>query len=727
MWRKGQAYEAGSSPADVEGRAVVNALKFVRIDGAALTLAFALEAGGGADCIYIGTRLPDGEDLAALAVATARGRHESQPDVPPVPGLLPERKAGWSGMPAIRLVDHARPQSGEVPTHFRVSQWDASEREIWIAWHDETLGIHVDVWWRIRSGDVVTVSCDISNHGTADFTLADHPALVLPVPARFTGLTTYAGRWAGEMRETHRPIAPDGLTRQSRAGKPGFGGGNWLVLDDPQTGEVLGAHLAWSGDYSAQIDCDAQGQNDGRAVLQLAIGGGATGISLLAGTDIAGAEAVFALASDRSTLAQQFHTYLRAEVLPARENWPQRKVHLNSWEALGFNLSEPALMALAKDAASLGIERFVLDDGWFAGRRDDSTSLGDWFVSPDVLPDGLAPLIAHVHALGMDFGLWVEPEMVSPESDLYHAHPDWCLHHEGRERPTMRGQLVLDMARPEVSEYLFAALDRLLRENAIAYLKWDHNRDLFPAKAGQTASLYALLDRLRTAHPQVEIETCSSGGGRIDFGILSRVHRVWPSDNNDAIERTRIMAAWSQFLPLEVLGNHVGPSPNPITGRRLSMDFRAKIALFGHMGVETDPARMDDRERETLTAHIALYKAWRAMLHQGALWRLDHPDRAVVAQIVTHGDKALALAAQTAFSPTFDTAPLRLIGLEPQGRYRVTLPEPWPKKARQYLANPDAWRAGLTLSGAALMNQGLALPLTHPETAWLIALERLPE
>lgn len=700
-------------------------MEFVRCDGEALTLVFALEAGGVADCIYCGARLPDGEDLAALAAATARGRHESQPDVAPVPGLLPERKGGWSGMPAIRLADHDNPLAGEVATDFRVRQWDAGERELWITWHDAGLGIHVDMWWRIHTGDVVRVSCDVSNHGAADFTLADHPALVLPVPARFTGMTTYTGRWAGEMRETHRAIAPDGLAARSGIGKPGFGSGNWLMLDDPHTGEVLGAHLAWSGDYATRIDCDAQGQSDGRAVLQMAVGGGAAGISLLARTDIVGAEAVFALAPDRSTLAQRLHTYLRAEVLPRRKDWAPRKVHLNSWEALGFGLSEPALFALAEDAASLGIERFVLDDGWFGGRRNDTTSLGDWTVSPDIFPNGLAPLIDRVHALGMDFGLWVEPEMVSPDSDLYRAHPDWCLHTEGRERPTMRGQLALDLSRPEVGEYLFGALHALLRDHPIAYLKWDHNRDLFPAGARQTQGFYALLDRLRAAHPHVEIESCASGGGRIDYGVLSRVHRVWPSDNNDAIERLRIIPAWSQFLPLEVLGSHVGPSPNPITGRRLAMDFRAKVAIFGHMGVETDPARMTDTERATLAAHIALYKDWRGVLHSGALHRLAHPDPNVTGMMVTHEDKALALVAQTAFSPVFDAAPVRLAGLDAAERYRVTLPEPWPPKARHYLANPDSWREGLTLSGAALMTQGLALPLTHPETAWLIALEKI--
>lgn len=705
-------------------------MEFVRLDGERLTLVFALEEGGTADLVYLGARLPEGEDLGALAASGARGRHESQPDVPPVPGLLPERKAGWSGTPAVRLVDHANPLAGEVRTDFRLIDWDWTARDIRIAWHDEALGVGHTMWWCIQSGDVVRARCHVSNDGERIFTLVAQPTLVLPIPARFTGLTTYSGRWAGEMRETHRAIAPNGYAADSRTGKPGFGGGNWLVLDDPARGEVLGAHLAWSGDYSTRIDCDAQGQGDGRAVLQMAIGGEAAGECLRPGNSVDAAEAVFALAPDRPALAQAVHAYARAEVLPARAAWGPRKVHLNSWEALGFDLSEEALMRLAEDAAALGIERFVLDDGWFGGRRDDTTSLGDWFVSPQVFPNGLAPLIDRVHALGMDFGLWVEPEMVSPDSDLYRAHPDWCLHVEGRDRPTMRGQLALDLTRAEVQEYLFEKLDALLRDHPIAYLKWDHNRDLFPAGGKrfiQTFGFYALLHRLRAAHPEVEIESCASGGGRIDFGVLQRTHRVWPSDNNDAIERLRIIPAWSQFLPLEVLGSHVGPSPNPITGRRLAMDFRAKVAVLGHMGVEADPARMTDKERDCLAAHIALYKQWRGVLHAGALHRLAHPDQNVTGMMVTHDDKALALVAQTAFSPVFDAAPLRLAGLEPEARYRVTLPEPWPAKARHYLANSDVWREGLVLSGTALMTQGLALPLTHPETAWLIALERVPQ
>jgi alpha-galactosidase len=694
--------------------------EFVRLDGAAVTLVFALETGGTADCVYLGARLPDGEDLAALSAVTTRGRHESQPDVPPVPGVLPERKGGWSGTPALALRRDAR----AVDTDLRLATCDSGEGQATFTFSDPIAGVAVNASWRIGAGDVVSATCTISNRSETPLEVERLAALALPVPARFTQFTAFSGRWAAEMQEHRSTIASDGIMRESAIGKTGFAGAGWVLLHAGQ--ETLGAHLAWSGDAWLTLAPDAQGSGDGRAMLMMGAGWSRGEVVLPPGESFTTPPAMFALAPDRSALAQAFHLYARTEVLPWRATWGQRKVHLNSWEALGFDLSEAGLIALAEDAAALGIERFVLDDGWFGGRRNDQTSLGDWFVSPDVFPNGLTPLIERVHALGMDFGLWVEPEMVSPDSDLYRQHPDWCLHVEGgAERATMRGQLVLDMARAEVRDYLFQRLDALLAEHPIAYLKWDHNRDLFPSAPRQTEGFYDLVDRLRTAHPHIEIESCSSGGGRIDMAVLSRTHRVWPSDNNDAIERLRIIPAWSQFLPLEVLGSHVGPSPNPITGRRAAMDFRAKVAMFGHMGVEADPARMTDKERATLAAHIALYKDWRGVLHSGALWRLDHPDAGVTGMMVIHDDKALALAAQTGFSPVFDAAPVRLVGLEPQARYRVTLPEPWPQRARHYLANPDAWRDGLTLSGAALMTQGLALPLTHPETAWLIAMEKI--
>ncbi|MEM7781127.1 MAG: alpha-galactosidase [Pseudomonadota bacterium] len=704
--------------------------EYVRLDRGGVTLVVMLAKGIGADCIYAGTSLPAGEDLAALALSTRRGRHESQPDIPASPGLLPQRRRGWAATPAIE----ASRGGIRLESDFRIANWSCADGVLMINFSDALSHLDVELQWELSEEGVLSSRLLIRNSSTGPVHLERAASLAFPIPNRFGEMTSFAGRWASEMHASKRPIAPEGFARSSAIGKPGFGGGNWLLLHDPETGEALGTHLAWSGDYDTRIDCDTQGSGDGRAVLQMGACWDSGEIVLGPDEYFEAPLAILALASNENALTQRFHAYFRGEVIAFDPAKRPRKVHLNSWEALGFDLSEDKLKRLIEAAAGLGIERFVLDDGWFGspgkGRRNDRTSLGDWTVCPDILPAGLDPLIEHVHASGMDFGLWVEPEMVSPDSDLYRKHPDWCIHVEGLPRETMRNQLVLDLTRPEVRDNLYAQLDLLLSSHQIAYLKWDHNRDLFPLAGrshAQTQALYSLLKRLGKAFPEVEIETCSSGGGRIDAKILAHTDRCWPSDNNDPIMRVRIMQAWSRFLPLEVLGNHVGPSPNPITGRQTEMDFRAKIALFGHMGVEADPAVMSAAERDVLAAHIALYKDWRATLHSGQLYRLEHPDTAIFAQIVVGKDRALAIAAQTKFSGNFDAAPIRLKGLKPTSQYRVWLPQPWPAKATLYLPDWQSWKTGMILSGTALMQQGLALPLTHPQTAWLIAIEELGE
>ena len=517
------------------------------------------------------------------------------------------------------------------------------------------------------------------------------------------------------------PVGRHVIDMSGAAGKPGFDGGNWFTLSDDSGGDQIGIHISSFGDHHAQVHRDF----DGRIIAALSGQGHSTGLSIAAGSQAELSAVEFCYAPNADEMTRRFQRYVRTEILPDREHWEPRKVHLNSWEALSFNLSGNGLMRLADDAANLGIERLVLDDGWFKNRRNDRAGLGDWTVDEGIFPNGLTPLIDHVKSLGMDFGLWVEPEMISPDSDLYRAHPDWCLHDESDERPTERNQLVLDLGRQEVWQYIADALDALLRDNDIAYLKWDHNRRLFPDNGKQQQAIHDLLQHMRAQWSDVEIEICSSGGGRISTAYLRHCHRVWPSDNNDPIERLPIMQNWSRFLPLEILGNHVGPSPNPITGRQTAMDFRAKVAIFGHMGVEANPADMSDAERGCLVAHIALYKEWRHILHSGEYVQLDHPDAGVFAHMVVGYDAALGLAAQTEFGKNFSAAPVCLKGLEPEAEYLVQLSKPWPKKASQYLANPERWEKGLQLSGLALMQQGLALPLTHPETAWLFTLQRI--
>ena len=281
-------------------------------------------------------------------------------------------------------------------------------------------------------------------------------------------------------------------------------------------------------------------------------------------------------------------------------------------------------------AASLGAERFVLDDGWFGQRDDDTQSLSDWQVDLRKYPEGLSPLIDHVHDQGMSFGIWFEPEMINQNSDTYRLHPEWVL--GPKDQILGRQQMVLNMALPDVQSYLFDAIARILNTYDIDYIKWDHNRVLPFADAGQTRGTYALLDRLRQAFPKVEIESCASGGGRIDFGILGRTHRVWLSDSNDALERLKMQHNAALFLPSVVTGSHVGPRKCHTSGRSIDIRFRAWVAAQRHMGFEMDPRELSEEESEVLRTITGWWKENRHWMAKADILRLDSADPAVIAE-----------------------------------------------------------------------------------------------
>jgi alpha-galactosidase len=687
----------------------------IRLDGDYVSLVLS-RVRENIDLIYFGPKLPEEEKLEQLTASQQYGQHENQPNRPPITGIFPQTRGGYDGPPAFEIIQADR----VIDPDFKLEGFSGSDRQARFIWVDENTGLKVDQLWEIGSGDIVRVAADLAANKTGP-TVTKASSLVLPLARCFDRLTWFPGRWAKEAQETKLTIDTCIIDMSTHAGKPGFDGGNWIILSDSGQRDQIGIHTSSLGNHNVQVFRDF----DGRTVAKMAAHCPPGGISLADGGSVNLGVIEFGYAPDADLMTQRFQDYVRNEILPDRANWAPRKVHLNSWEALSFDLSESGLMQLADDAAKLGVERLVLDDGWFKNRRNDRAGLGDWTVDKAIFPKGLTPLIDHVKSLRMDFGLWVEPEMISPDSDLYRAHPDWCLHDQSDDRPTERNQLVLDLSRTEVRQYIKHALDALLRDNDIAYLKWDHNRRLFPDNGSQRDGISDLLIHMREEWPNVEIEICSSGGGRISTAYLRYGHRVWPSDNNDPIERLPIMQNWSRFLPLEILGNHVGPSPNPITGRQKAMDFRAKVALFGHMGVEANPADMSDADRDCLAAHIALYKKWRSVLHSGDYARLDHPDDGIFAHMVVGDDAAIGMAAQTGFGENFNAALVRLKGLKPDAQYLVQLPKPWPKKASQYLPNAGRWEDGLRLTGQALMQQGLALPLTHPETAWLFALQRI--
>jgi alpha-galactosidase len=693
----------------------------LRIDRHGQSFVFDLRSGDAVPT-WLGPALDPAEAIDDLAASAQRGAHESQPEISPPCGLLPQDGWGYAGAPGVILLR----QGQKIETRFRLSGVGGADDRLCFIYADDLSQAKLDLEWSFSASGVVRARSLLHNAGEAPLTVAQLASLSLPLPKALERLVRWSGRWAGEMQEETVAIANlrGAVGIRSVGGRPGFEGAHWALFeeaDDPD-GLAFAAHLAWSGDGHWSVEREP----DGAAIFMMGSALDCGEITLAPGAVFEAPEVHWWIgAGGREAARTAFHKHLRHNILPASADIT-RKVHLNSWEALGFSLDHPELDRLVDHAAAIGVERFVLDDGWFVGRRDDTTSLGDWTPDPLLFPDGLGPLIARVRGHGMDFGLWVEPEMVSPHSRLYRDHPDWCLHLPGAPRPVQRQQLVLNLCLPDVSEYLFGSIDKLLSENAISYLKWDHNRPLFPRTGlghAQVVALYRLLDRVRATHPDVEIESCASGGGRVDLEILKRCTRIWASDNNDAIERLRINRSWFQFLPPEIVGNHVGPSPNPVTGRRLSIDFRAKVALFGHMGIEADPGRMTTGEREALSAHVALYKAWRPVIHGGTLSKVSCGHDSVFGWLSLAGPQGLALVAQTAFSPAFDVPPVRFPGLCSERVYRVRLLEPWPSRGAARLPEQERWRQGLRLSGRALAMQGLALPLALPETAWLIGFE----
>lgn len=380
---------------------------------------------------------------------------------------------------------------------------------------------------------------------------------------------------------------------------------------------------------------------------------------------------------------------------------------VNNWEATYFDFDEERLLALAREAKEVGIEMLVLDDGWFGERNDDTTSLGDWFVNRQKLPDGLAGFGAKLRALGLQFGLWFEPEMVSPISCLMEQHPDWCLHIPGRENVTSRSQCVLDMGLSAVQEYLFERMSGLIREAKLAYIKWDMNRSITnarsmalpPHRQGEVwhryiLGVYALLERLLNAFPQLLIESCASGGGRYDAGMLYYSPQVWASDNTDAVDRLKIQYGNSFGFPMKTMGSHVSVCPNHQTGRTAPLETRALTAMCGSFGYEMDLTQLSDAEKKQIKAQIELFKhQWQ--LHQlGEYHRLTDAqnDRWFTAWQVVSEDKSVALVQLVLLAPRANAPVLsvRLRGLQEDAVYEDD--------------------GGTRYTGAALMKAGLALP-----------------
>ena len=659
---------------------------------------------------HLGARVAPGA-LAPLADARTAASFALDQDVPLSPA--PPAGLGWFGPAALQL----RRDGRGCAALFDQAETEQTGQAINIRLRDRLQGLQLEQRISLVPGGAFLFDVSLTNIGGAPVTLDWLASAMIPLAASSSALISWRGRHNAELQECCEPMPAHSWQRESRRGISGHGGPpGVVVLDggaDYGSGLVHALQLAWSGDSRIAVERDDEGfwTLSAGAVLQPGE------VVLAPGERYAAPRAVLAISvQGRNGASAQHHAAVRAAI-----DWPggamrPRPVHLNSWEACYFDHDEARIGALAEAAAAIGIERFVLDDGWFKGRSDDTAGLGDWTCDPNKYPDGLRPLAEKVRGLGMEFGLWVEPEMVNPDSDLYRAHPDWALQLDGRAQPTARNQLVLDMARPDVRDYLFGALDTLLREAPIAYLKWDQNRDLAPAGgAAQVRGTYELLARLRAAHPALEIEGCAGGGGRSDAGLAAYVHRFWTSDNIDAVSRSAMQRGFLAFLPPELMGAHVGASPAHVTGRTQALGFRAAAAMPGHFGVELDPRKLDERGRAELADWIAIYKQWRHVLHGGQTWLGEGSD-GLVWQAAGSAQEFLLFALRSTPPRDRRPQPLRLPHLAGAASVELELLRIG-GGSRGYAAHrPALWQAKQCFTGSWLANAGLPLPPLKAES-----------
>jgi alpha-galactosidase len=672
--------------------------------------------------------LPD-EDLAGYASLRAPAVPHSALDRPRTTSVLPDSGAGHTGTPAVEGMRLGGDGTSTTwAPRFREWRWGGDGSTAVLTSADEEAGLGVRWTLEVTEEGLVRVRTELTNTGTTPFVVSAVRSS-LPVPAEAAELLDLTGRWCRERTPQRHAFVQGAFVRAGRHGRTGHDATLLLLAGTPGftfgAGRVWGVHVAWSGDHATYAERTPEGE--------CLLGGGELlgpgEVVLARGEEYAAPWLVGSCSGEGlDGVSDRVHRWLRRHSPRTRR---PRPVVMNTWEAVYFDHDLDRLVELADVAAAAGVERFVLDDGWFAGRRSDRAGLGDWVVDRSVWPDGLHPLVDHVRGLGMEFGLWVEPEMVNEDSALAREHPDRLLRGRSALPDPWRHQQVLDLQHPDAYADLRDALLALLDEYDIGFLKWDHNRDLIdvahggrPAVHGQTRAFYRLLDELREAHPEVEIESCASGGGRIDLEVLGRTDRVWASDTLDPVLRTGIQRWTTLLVPPELVGAHIGGPVVHTTGRTFRLGFRAAVALLGHFGVEWDLSRATAEERDAVAAWIALHKEVRHLVAEGRLVRPDHPDPGitVTGAVAADGSEAVYVVACTESPLTQHPPAVRLTGLDPARRYQVEEVTPTDDRHRAHLGGSWIDGPAVTTSGALLGTAGLPLPPTAPESAYVLRL-----
>jgi alpha-galactosidase len=643
-----------------------------------------------------------------------------------------EEYPGWGG---IRYVEPAVKITFADGVRDLVLKYDSSslgENTLAIRLKDIQRDVFVNVIYRVYPGTgVIAKSAVIENRTKQPFMIESAQSGVWYMP-RGTDyrMSHLYGRWAGETQLVREVLKPGKKVIESRRGTTGAQFNPWFAIDagdaDETHGRVWFGALGWSGSWkivaettSFQTTRVTGGFNDFDFGYKLNPGEQLKTPQFYGGyTDQGFGEA-----------SRILHRFERTQIAPDRTQPHVRPLLYNSWEATEFAVDEPGQSILADKAAKLGVEMFVMDDGWFGQRNDDHRGLGDWYVNKQKFPNGLKALIDHVNSLGMKFGLWVEPEMVNPDSDLYRAHPDWAMHFPDRPRSEARNQLILNMARQDVKEHIFGVLDKLLTENKIAFLKWDMNRNFgepgWPAVAPDeqkklwvqyVRNLYEIIDRLRANHPGVEIESCSGGGGRVELGIMERVDQVWTSDNTEAFDRLKIQEGFSQVYPAKVMMAWVTDVPN-MNGRATPLKYRFLVAMQGSVGIGGNLNKWSGEDMKLASDMVVEYKGIRNTVQQGDLYRLSSPrdPSGLTSNEYVSGDgRQAAIFAFYDHQQYGQDAPVVYPrGLDPGATYKL-------RSIDKKMAGEQS-----TLSGSYLMNHGIQFKLTGDYDCTLLVLERL--
>lgn len=657
-------------------------------------------------------------------ISFARSIPNSDFDEIATPGVMREHSRGWLGYPTI-----AGHRDGKFwSTKFEVKEMKSSKDSLTATLKDDSASLQLSISLRLDQHGAARIGYQLTNLGER-YTL-NELAYWLPLSDKAVESLDFVGRWSKERTPQRKSIDIGRWVRESNEGRSGhnFSIGEIALTHETNfgSGEAWSVALAWSGDTQYYIEKNYEGVKSIGASEVLA-----PGEIILERNESYTSPELIACYSNQGLdgLAKVFHSHLRSR---AHHPKKARPVTLNMWEAIYFEHNEERVKALVDVAAQVGVERVVLDDGWFGSRRNDRSGLGDWQVSNDVWPSGLSVLSDYISSKGMEFGLWFEGEMLNADSDLYREHPDWILSEAGRVPPTWRHELVLNLSNKAAFDYVLDSVTKVITENKVRYIKWDHNRVLADAgylgKAAihnQTKAIYQLFKELKRNCPGLEIESCASGGARIDLGVIDYVDRFWVSDNNDALARQEIQRWTMQFIPPELLGTHIGPTPSHQTGRQLSLSFRATTALFGHAGIEWDISKLSSAELDTLHNWINFYKAKRSLLHSGEVVRVDYPNDDHYLYGVVGKDEALFAFAQLRPTTTSHSPNLRFRTLDPKRNYRVEPVYPAGEPGMMLIKPPTWLKDGVTTTGAILEEIGLPAPILQPAEALLIEVKAI--